>query len=51
MAPRLIHHLTFNNCEKADDKFGRQNAVFYRNWVRQDNAIQNDIALQLKKHF
>ena len=38
MAPALMHHIKFNDCEKAQDKFGRLNAQFYRNWVRQEPA-------------
>ena len=41
MMPALWSHLKNNNCEKAKDKFGRSNADFYKNWVRQDNAKKN----------
>ena len=34
MAPALIAHLKSHNMENAPDFLGRQNAQFYRNWVR-----------------
>ena len=51
MAPAIISHLKSNNCEKAEDKFGRQNAQFYTNWVRQDQVMKRSIHTQLDKHF
>ena len=51
MAPAIYHHLKKNNCESQPDKFGRMNATFYRNWVRQDNTIKIDFIDQLEKHF
>ena len=51
MAPAIMHHLRFNNCEKAEDKFGRLNAQFYQNWVRQDMTCHNKFADQMSKHF
>ncbi len=34
MAPALISHLRTHNMENAPDFLGRQNAQFYKNWVR-----------------
>ena len=51
MAPKLLHHLEFNDCEKAADKFGRANAQFYKNWVRQDTVQPNGFVDQMKKHY
>ena len=36
MGPRLINHLKENNFENSKDFFGRQNAIFYRNFCRQE---------------
>ena len=36
MLPSLFHHLKEKNCENAPDKFGRMNAMFYKNWTRQE---------------
>ena len=38
MAPRILSHLVANNYENAPDKFGRKNAMFYRNFFRQENT-------------
>ena len=51
MAPAIMHHLKFNDCEKAQDKFGRLNAQFYKNWVRQEPGRKIDFHDQLEKHF
>ena len=51
MVPKLLTHLKTNNCENADDKFGRLNGKFYRNWVRQDNTISFSFKDQIEKHF
>ena len=36
MAPTLIAHLKTHNMENAPDFLGRQNAQFYKNWIRAD---------------
>ena len=36
MAPALINHLKTHNMESAPDFLGRQNAQFYKNWIRAD---------------
>ena len=51
MAPALFHYLKTHDSEKSTDKFGRLNAQFYRNWVRQDGARPNGFADQMSKHF
>ena len=51
MAPKLIYHLKANDCERQADKFGRLNAKFYRNWVRQENSQPNGFIDQMSKHF
>ena len=51
MAPQLFRHLKANNCENAPDKFGRLNATFYKNYIRQDNQRQSGISEQMAKHF
>ena len=51
MAPKLVHHLATNNCENKPDQFGRLNAVFYKNWVRQENQRPNGWLDQMRKHF
>ena len=51
MGPGLVTHLRFNNCENAKDKFGRNNAMFYRNWVRQENSHPNATMDQFAKHL
>ena len=51
MAPALLNHIKTNNCENAPDKFGRLNAMFYRNWVRQENARSFGFKDQMDKHF
>ena len=37
MAPKILGHLKANNYEAKPDKFGRKNAMFYRNFFRQEN--------------
>jgi hypothetical protein len=34
MGGRIINHLKKNNFENGTDFLGRQNAMFYMNWVR-----------------
>ena len=36
MAPKLLTYLKENNMEKKPDKFGRRNAEFYTNHIRQE---------------
>ena len=52
MWARLATHLKENDCEKADDKFGRLPATFYMNWVRQQNSgpRRPATANQMDKH-
>ena len=51
MAPALWHHMKTFDSEKAQDKFGRLNATFYRNWCRQENSRKTSIHNQMEKHF
>ena len=51
MMPALYKHLKENNCENQPDKFGRMNAMFYRNWVRQENTRKYPMFDQWEKHF
>jgi hypothetical protein len=52
MAGRLITHLKENDYEKSPDFFGRQNAGFYRNFVRQENspAMKPEVVKALCEH-
>ena len=46
MMPRLLTHLQANDMEKSADFFGRKNATFYRNAIRQESSNLN-----LKPYF
>ena len=50
MAPKILGHLKANNYENAPDKFGRKNAVFYRNFFRQENHNRPALVEQFNKH-
>ena len=50
MAPRVLGHLKANNFEAAPDKFGRKNAMFYKNYMRQDNQLKPKLVAQFNKH-
>jgi hypothetical protein len=52
MGPRLINHLKENNYENKPDLFGRQNAVFYRNFIRQEMTtdMKPDVVRALMGH-
>ena len=49
MAPQLLAHLKENNFEDCPDKFGRKNASFYRNYIRQE--IGNEMKPKLVQKF
>ena len=51
MLPAIYHHLKNNNAENAPDKFGRMNATFYKNWVRQENGRKYSMFDQMEKHL
>ena len=51
MLPKIYHHLKENNCENATDKFGRMNAMFYKNWTRQEPLRKHKFIEQCEKHL
>ena len=51
MLPAIYHHLKTHDCEKAQDKFGRLNGTFYKNWVRQENGRYSSFTDQMEKHL
>ena len=50
MAPKILHHLSANNYENGVDKFGRKNAMYYKNFFRQDVARKPALVRQFNKH-
>ena len=51
MLPAIYHHLKTHDAEKAQDKFGRLNGTFYKNWVRQENGRYSSFTDQMEKHL
>ena len=47
MAPAILNHLKNNNYEQMPDRFGRRDASFYKNYLRQE--MQNDFKPNLVK--
>ena len=50
MAPKLINHLNTHNFEDMPDPWGRRNADFYRNFIRQTKD-EPAIVRRLNKHL
>ena len=52
MAPALMHHLIAHNYENVPDRFGRKNAQFYKNYMRQEmgNEYKPALVRKLNQH-